>query len=183
MPPRRHKDAPTPALDALTGIEPARLLAELLDAHPELRLEAEQAARRLFDTVDVEGVADDVAWALEDVSLEDLASRSGRVRGRGYVHETDGAWELVSEAVEPFMIDLRRRSRLGLMDAAAAVTMGIVAGLYQVREPEEGTVVAYAGPDALSDLAEEALKEAARLGVVVPSQAPDDYWPQWPELS
>lgn len=121
---------------------------------------------------------------LDAIPIEDLAGRSGRVRGRGYVHENEAAWELLGEAVEAFMIDLRRRAGLGLMDAAAALAAGIVSGLYQSRPADDGTVVAYAGPDALEELADEALREAARLGVAPPPpQIADDYWPEWSDRS
>jgi len=178
----RRRPTPTPALDALRSDENAAVMRELLDAHPELRPEAELAARRLLDAITVEAVAEDVAWALEYIPLDDLGARSGRVRGRGYVHENEAAWELVSEAVEPFIADLRRRAGLGLADAAAVVATGIVAGLYQAREPEDGTVVAYAGPDALGELADEVLNETSKLGLRLPADAAGTYWPEWEAL-
>lgn len=169
----------TAALDALHGNESAAVLRALLETHPELRPEADQAARRLLEATTVETVAEDVAWALGYISLDDLAARSGRVRGRGYVHENEAAWELVSEAAEPFIADLRRRAALGLADAAAIVATGIVAGLYQAREQEDGTVVAYAGPDALCELADDVINEATRLGLRLPAGASETYWPEW----
>jgi hypothetical protein len=177
--PSRLDRAVTPALDALLGDERGRVLAELLAAHPELKTEAEQAALRVLRTVTVEGVADDVSWELDEIPMENLAARSGRVRGRGYVHETEAAWELVSEAVEPFLSDVRRRVALGLTDAAVTVVTGIVAGLYQSRDPADGTVVAYAGPDALTELADEAIREATQHGVAPHEDAAEQYWPQW----
>jgi hypothetical protein len=53
------------------------------------------------------------------------------------------------------------------------VTAGIVAGLYRCREPEDGTVVAYAGPDSLSELAAEVINEANRLGLVLSPDVAD----------
>lgn len=178
MPTRRPKTA-TPALDALSGSEHANVLTELLASHPELRPEAEQTAQRLLGTETVEAIAEDVAWALEAIPLEDLAARSGRIRGRGYVHENEAAWEILSEVIEPFVIDLRRRAGLGMTDAAAAIAIGVVAGLYQSRTLEDGTVVAYAGPDALSELAEETISETTRLGIALPPGASDRHWPEW----
>jgi hypothetical protein len=119
-----------------------------------------------------------VAWALEELPLDALAMRSGRIRGRGYVHETDAAWELLEESIEPFLADLRRRAILGL-DAAADVAAGIVAGLYRCREPEDGTVVAYAGPDSLSELADEVINEANRLGLVLTPDIAERLWHYW----
>ncbi len=176
--PARRRPSPTPALDALLGGEHASVLAELLTLHPELRPEAEDAARRLLGDASIEAVAESVASALEELPLDALAMRSGRIRGRGYVHETEAAWEIVNDAVEPFVADLRRRASLGL-EAAVTIAAGIVAGLYRCREPADGTVVAYAGPDSLSELADEVMNEASKLGVVLSPDVADQFWPDW----
>jgi hypothetical protein len=89
--PTRRRPPPTTALDALSGAEHTRILAELLHSHPELRSEAEDAARRLLDDASVDAIAESVASALEEPPLDALAMRSGRIRGRGYVHETEAA--------------------------------------------------------------------------------------------
>ncbi len=88
---------PTPALAALTRDERATVLA-LLASHPDLLTEAEQLALAVLGTDTIEGFADNVAWARGAIELKDLAARSGRVRGRGYVHENEAAWELLTEA-------------------------------------------------------------------------------------
>lgn len=59
------------------------------------------------------------------------------------------------------------------------VTAGIVAGLYRCREPEDGTVVAFAGPDSLSELADEVINEANRLGLVLTPDIAELLWPDW----
>jgi hypothetical protein len=170
------------ALDTLVAEERSAVLADLLAAHPDLVAEAEQAAFGLLTSAAVDEVAADVSLALLSIPLGALGARAGRVRGRGYVHETDAAWELVEETIGPFLVDLRRRARLDLLDAAAGVAVGIVAGIYEVRDGDEGSVVAYAGPDALRELADEVLAEAARLGVAIPEDAPGRYWPRWSDL-
>lgn len=177
--PDRRRPEPTPTLDALAGAERGAVLAELLTAHPELRAEAERAAERHLARAPADSAADEIAWALREIPLEDLAGRCGRIRGRGYVDANEAAWELVHEVIQPFLTDLRRRAGLGLVGAAAAIATGIVAGVYQLRDPEEGMVVAYAGPDALADLADEIINEATRLGVALPEGAAERYWPEW----
>lgn len=178
----RRRPTPTPALNSLHADEHAVVLRELLEAHPELRPEADRAARRLLGASTVEAVADDVSWALTDLQVEDLAARSGRVRGRGYVHENEAAWELLEEAVEPFLADLRRRASLDLTAAATAVATGIIARLYLARDPEDGSVIAYAGPDALGQLADHVLNEATKLGLQIPADAAANHWPDWESL-
>jgi hypothetical protein len=99
------------------------------------------------------------------------------------VHEVDAACELVEEAIEPFRADLRRRASLGSSSAASSVAAGIVAGLYLVREPEAGTVLAYAGEDTPGQLADDVLRLAAGLGVEIPADAAEEHWPDWYELA
>jgi len=169
----------TPALDALTGAEHAVVLTELLAAHPQLRPEAEQFARNQLRAITINDVADDVASALNSIALEDLGGRVGRVRGRGYVQETEGAWELVREAIEPFLADVRRRSSLGLDEAAGILAAGTVAGLYLCRDPEDGSVVAFAGPDSPGELADEVLTLAGDLGIEIPTEIATHYWSNW----
>lgn len=158
------------------------VLGRLLTAHPELNDEAERIATDVLTAVSVEQVAFEVESALTWISLDALAARAGRVLGRGYVHESEAAWELVEEAIEPFRKDLDRRATLGLLDAAANLAVGIVAGLYRARDPEMGTVLAYAGEDTQTDLADEILDRAAKLGVALPDDAAESRWPRWSDL-
>jgi hypothetical protein len=163
--------------------ERAQVLATLLAKHPELATEAEALAVEVLAAVSVDAVASDVEAALLGIPLDALASRAGRVRGRGYVHEVDAACELVEEAIEPFRADLRRRASLGSSEAASSVAAGIVAGLYLVRDPEAGTVLAYAGEDTPGQLADDVLSLAAGLGVEIPADAAEEHWPDWCELA
>lgn len=173
---------PTSSLGSLAPPERSHVLGALLVAHPDLRDEAGSIAQGLLMAVSVDQVASEVETALRWISLDSLAARAGRVRGRGYVHETEAAWELVDEAMEPFRSDLDRRSELGLVDAAAILAVGIVAGVYRSRKPEEGSVLAYAGEDTPIDLASEFLDRAERLGVTIPDDAGESHWPGWPDL-
>jgi hypothetical protein len=169
-------------LGSLTPAERGEVLAGLLVAHPELEGDAERIAKDLLSSTSTEQVAAEVEAALVWIPLDALGARAGRVRGRGYVHETDAALELVEEAIEPFRSDLERRAALGLTDAATRVAVGIVAGLYRVREPEIGTVLAYAGEDAPLELAAGVMHLAAKLAVGIPDDAAETYWPDWDDL-
>ncbi len=113
---------------------------------------------------DAEVVANEVARNLQRIPLEALAARAGRRRG-GYVHETDAAWALLEETVQPYVDDLQRRARLGLTDAAGQLAQGLVAGLYRCRDAQDSTVLGYAGEDAAEQLAEWAVREAVAAGL------------------
>lgn len=167
--PAPNASTPPTSFGSLAPTERSQVLGALLIAHPELNDEAERIARDLLTAVSVEQIASEVEAALRWISLDALAARAGRVRGRGYVHETEAAWELVDEAMEPFRSDLDRRAALGLLDTAAVLAVGIVAGVYRSRDPEEGSVSAYTGEDTPVDLASEFLDRAERLGVTIPT--------------
>lgn len=167
----------------MTSTESGVVLAGLLVAHPELSQEAEALASGLLSSPSVGQIASEVELALAGVPLEDLGARVGRVPGRGYVHETDAAWELIEEALAPFLADLDRRVALGFLEAAATVAVGLVAGLYQVREPAPGSVLAYAGEDATSMLATDVLDRAEVPGLVIPDGVAAMWWPEWDDLS
>jgi len=169
-------------LDVLSARERSTVLTALHAAHPELVDDAEGEARRLLSATTIDDVAADVSSTLRTIPLEELAARAGRVRGRGYVHETDAAWEITQEAVERFLADMRRRASLGMSGPAAVVAAGIVAGLYMVDPPDEGSVLAHAGPDLPSELADAVLDEAGRLGLEIDSEAPGRHWPGWDQL-
>lgn len=169
-------------LDALTAGERSAVLAAVLEAHPELVGEAEVEAHRLLSSVTVDDVAVGVSSMLRTIPLEELSARAGRVQGRGYVHETDAAWEAVQEVVEPFLVDMRRRASLGMSGPAVVVATGIVAGLYMVDPPDEGSVLAYAGPDLPGELADAVLDEAERLGLSIDAEAAGRLWPRWDQF-
>jgi hypothetical protein len=42
--------------------------------------------------------------------------------------------------------------------------------------------LAYAGPDAPGEVADEVLMEAGRLGVAIRDDAPGRWWPRWSDL-
>lgn len=62
---------------------------------------------------------------------------------------------------------------------AAVVAAGIVAGLYMVDPPDEGSVLAYAGSDVPGELADAVLGEAENLGLEIDPEAPGRHWPRW----
>lgn len=181
MPHRSNPKTPGRAssLEALTVAERSVVLTSLLSEHPELVADAELIAVEVLSKVSVEVIAAEVEATLAGIPLEALGVRVGHVRGRGYVDETEAAWELVEEAIAPFRSDLERRATLGHLEAATTLAVGIVAGLYRVREPDKGMVMAYAGEETSAELASDVVELAERLGVTIPGDAGAARWPAW----
>ncbi|MCP3936395.1 MAG: hypothetical protein GY708_13595 [Actinomycetia bacterium] len=153
----------TAVLEAATSLEKNTVLERILGAHPELIEEAEGLVSGLLSSASAEGTADDVTRQLGSLGFEELAGRAGRIPDRGYVHETDAAWELLEEALDPFLTDIRRRAVLGFAAAAAAIASGTIVGLNRLRGAPDGQLVAFAGDDAIDTLTETVLDLADHL--------------------
>lgn len=152
-----------PALDRLKGDEAARLLRAILDRHPELAEELRNLASSELGDVSIEDVADEVEAAVDMLDLDDLNTRAGR-HAHGYVEPTEAAWELVEEAVAPFIEDIRRRAETGEHAAALTTCAGVVLGLYRLRDKGSDKFLGWAVdcPDEMAGEVVVALRKALR---------------------
>ena len=122
-----------PLLDRLTGAEAALVLRTLLTRHAELTAEAEQIALEAAGDVAPFDVAEEVLEAVCQYDYDDLNSRAGS-HSWGYVEPAEGAWELLEEALEPFVSEMKRCLSVGLEDAALRHCQGIALGLYRAQD-------------------------------------------------
>jgi len=130
---RRSQRAERPALETLSPPETQVVLARLLAAHPELTSEVQEIAKSMLASVSAELLADEVENALTSVGIEDLGGRAGRHEW-GYVEPNEAAGELLEEALEPFLADLKRHIELELEIEALEIVKGILIGLYRIRD-------------------------------------------------
>ena len=128
---REHKKK-TALLDELQPDEAALVLRRLLASHPELLSEAEGISRSTLGDASFESIASGVEDSIRQLSLDDLNGRAGH-HSWDYTEPTEAAWELLEEAVEPFVEDMKRHLGLGLDEEAFEICKGIVLGLYQCR--------------------------------------------------
>jgi hypothetical protein len=168
-------------LDALTVDEKAAVLEHLLAARPELREPAEAYAASLMTDKDRCAVAGDVENALQGRDIEELNGRAGYQPGQGYVHPGEAADEILDEALEPFLDDLRRRAKLGLNSAAAELAAGILLGLYQCRDGEAETLLEYS-PDYAAERAADLMSQCAKLGIELPWAELRGAMPEWSSM-
>lgn len=143
-------------IDSLKPEESVQVLRRLLSLHPDLRAEAEQITGALLGTVSFEDTADAVEDAVTQFGLDDLNERAG-AHSWGYTEPTEAAWELLDEAMEPFMEDMKRYLDLGLEKEALEVCKGIVLGLYQIRDRTADEFLGWA-PDFPAEAATNALQ-------------------------
>lgn len=127
MPRKKAKDT----LDYLGAGECAQVLRELLKRHRDLRGEANEIAESLIDDVSVEVLAEDIAYLVGSIGIEELGSRAGK-QSWGYVEPSEAAWELLEESIEEIRADMKRRFEAGTKPAAEKICQGIVLGLHEV---------------------------------------------------
>ena len=141
--PARDKGGRGNVLERLSGAEAATVLNCLLRRHPELRSEAAAIAVDVLGDVSLLSVAEDVEGAVLQFDYDDLNARAGG-HSWGYVEPTEAAWELLEEAVEPFLDDMKRYLELGLEEQAQELCQGILLGLYRVRRGCNNDILGWA---------------------------------------
>ena len=152
----RRSQRKTSLVEGLKPEEAQAVLARLLTVRPALRPEVERVARLLLGEISFKAVADEVERVVRALDLDDLQGRSGR-KAWGYVEPTEAAWEILGEAVEPFLDDMKRRIRLGLEAEALELCKGVLLGLYRVREEKSDELLGWA-PDFPEETAAHALE-------------------------
>lgn len=154
----------TITLDRLTGDEAATVLRLLLEKRPDVRKEVEGLAKSVIGEVSVEDVANTAEAKVRSLDLDDLNSRAGRHRN-GYVEPSQAAVDLVEEAVMPFIEDMKRRAEAGQHAAALNTCVGVVLGLYRLRNSDRDPFLGWAvdSPDEMAGEAVVTLRKALRL--------------------
>ena len=157
-------------LEGLRSRERSLVLDRLLADHPDLQAEAETHAREVLSTVDQKDVADHVVEVYLGMDIHLIGSRVGPRQGRGYVDENEAAWELLEDALEPFIQEITRRARLGFPDAAKQYAAGVLAGLDELRGRAGQDTVFRWGPadEAAAELGWSVRKAVEQIGARPP---------------
>jgi hypothetical protein len=158
-----------PRLDALSAAEKAAVLEEILAVRPNLRELAEACATRLMKDARRPAIAGDVESALKWLDIGELNNRVGHRLGSGYIHPVEAASEILDEALQPFLDDLKRRADLGMGSAATEVAAGILLGLYGCREGGSETLLEYV-PDYAAERASVVASDCIRLSIDLPAR-------------
>jgi hypothetical protein len=130
-------------LDIITPDQALIVLKQLAVQDPKIKKKAREIALGLVDEVDVEGVTEEVFWALDSIALEDVWDRSGSKRD-GYVDPGDAAWEVFEEALDPFLDSLRKCHKLGLTLQAKRHCMGILKGICRFEKESKSEFKSWA---------------------------------------
>jgi hypothetical protein len=158
------QNEPNPRLPVWEKMSPgelAQVLHALLRKHPDLKPEAEAIAVDLVSSSSVEDTAEQVLDAVTALDLDSLNDRAGS-HSWGYVEPTEAAWELLEEAVQDVIADMKRRMDLGLETAAETICLGIVVGLHKAKNVVSDGPLAWA-EDFPAEAACNAVAELLRM--------------------
>lgn len=145
MPQRKITKKPqtAAALEKLRPEEAAAVLNQLLSKHLELKSEAEQLATQMMSTASIEDIAEKIYLEIASIDIEALNGRAGS-HSWGYVEPSEAANELLTEAVEDRVEEMKRGLELGLLAPAETLCTGIVQGLYRARDSKSDGALGWA---------------------------------------
>jgi len=165
------------AVAQLQSGEAAQVLRLLLQAHPDLRAEAERLAKDILDDVSSGDLAAGIEDDMRALDIDDLNERAGVHHGE-YTDPGEAAWALLEGVVAPHLQDLRRLLASRRDTAARSTLRGILLALYNVRDDiEQGSVLDWA-PDCGLELAVQAADAWRAAGRALPPDVLDDV-PEW----
>lgn len=151
-------------LGALTDAEKAEVLDLLVADNPSISRDAASHSRAQLGEIVIEDVAGDVSAALLALEQNDLANRAGGTR-HGYVEPTEAAWQLLEEALKPWLEDIGRRAALGLRDGALDLAIAVLGGLQSVDgRTDEERLLSWA-PDFAFEAAHSVVNALTQAGV------------------
>lgn len=184
----RTKDLAKGVWDRLAPDELAAVLRTLLKRHPDLRSEAESIALELLSSPVAENIAEEVFSRVTGLGADAIQGRAGK-QSWGYVEPDQAALELLEEAVDDVVIDMKRRMELGLDVAAEAICCGIIVGLHKAEGVRSDGLLGWA-PDFPAEEACHVVAElisacpSAKRGAVRDSliETIGDIVPEWREM-
>lgn len=163
-----ERPGPTVVLGALTAEEKAAVLDRLTAADPSIETSAAEVAMSRLGAVSIDDIAVSVKEALRALDQDDLAARAGPTR-YGYVEPTQAVWELLEEALEPWLEDIVRRAKLGLADAAITIAVGAMTALRNVEDCDHDELLLSWAPDFPAE-GVEGVRDALRRAGIDPAE-------------
>lgn len=136
-------------LDSISGDDALRVLRNLCAADAEMRARVLSEAENVLSEVDRDGVADEVFFDLDVLSVDDLWDRSGRKR-HGYSSPAEMAVEMIEETLQPYKDKVKQYQEMGMPDQARQYCMGVLKGIYQF-DRESHSEFKEQAPDAPGD--------------------------------
>lgn len=147
-------------LETITGSDAIQVLRKLCDEDEHIRARVLALAEAELRAMNWEEVADEVHWELELLDVEDLWDQSGQHR-EGYSTPEEVAWEMVEDAVRPFLTRAGELATARFPEQALQVFKGVLSGLYRFGREAETEFKAHA-PDVSGECFQWAIEQWKR---------------------
>jgi hypothetical protein len=88
---------------------------------------------------------------------------------------------MLEETVQPYLEDLKRRVRIGAVEATQEIGFGVLMGLYSCRDEDDNDrVLTHAGmPDTVDNLGSQAIRAVKNAGLDIPDDWLVEQCPGW----
>lgn len=120
-------------LKEINSDEARNILMILIEKDKKISAIVKQIAKQVLSSVDVDKVANDIYFDLNNIAVEDVWDNSGGTR-EGYVEPDELAGEMFEEALDQFLEELKRYQDLSMHTEAKIVCMGILKGLHKFKK-------------------------------------------------
>jgi hypothetical protein len=142
----------------LSPIVARRVLQDLVEQQPELKLAVAALADAAIKNPRMEDLAEEIEGALNHISEGDIYINSGRT-WRGYREPEEGAAEVLSEVVHPYFERVEELFRKKDEQNALIMCEAIILALYRVKHGDHFSDI----EEYAEDFPEETADWAARL--------------------
>ncbi|MCK4937846.1 MAG: hypothetical protein KAR85_04500 [Methanosarcinales archaeon] len=119
--------------DEISANDAFAILKILAGKDEDILERIEQIAIEYLSGVDIDDIASQVYFNLDNIPVEDVWDRSGSTRN-GYVDPTEMAWEMFETALEPFLEELKKYQKLSMYVEAKNYCIGILKGIYRFEK-------------------------------------------------
>ncbi|MDI6917530.1 MAG: hypothetical protein QMC80_07010 [Thermoplasmatales archaeon] len=119
--------------DKINANDAFAILETLANEDAKIAKRIKEIAMEYLRRVDIEDIASQIYFDLNNIEVEDVWDQSGSTR-YGYVDPTDKAWEMFEEALEPFIEELKKYQDLSMPTESKNYCMGILKGIYRFEK-------------------------------------------------
>jgi hypothetical protein len=144
-------------LDAMEPAEALEILKSLSKSDSNIKNQINELFVDQIEEVDRESIAADLLSDLDFIDIEDVWDTSGVARN-GCTDPVDAAWEVMEEAVEPYIKEMERYHSLKMFSEEMHYCMGLISALHEF-ENESDSEFKDQAPDAPLSIAEDILSK------------------------
>lgn len=120
-------------LDKINSNDALVILKILCKEDMNIAKRIEQIVREYLSEVDIDDIASEVYFDLDNIEVEEVWDRSGSTRD-GYIDPGDMAWQMFEEALDPYLEELKKYQNFSMHNEAKKYCVGILKGIYQFEK-------------------------------------------------